>query len=358
MAPDTWPSGSAERLLSDSDQTWAEADQTLTDTDQTSSDSDQTSADRDQLASDRDQAASDLDLAAGVDPRSHEVTRDIRQRTSQQRAQTARARLEAASERDVIASTRDLAALARDQAAAARDLAIAQDDAANEPPGSRADFGVEILMRAAEQRRRAAEYRLLAAENRELAAQDRHAAALDRGAAADERLRALADREILAAELESAETDHLTGARARAAGITDLNREVERCRRTNRLLVIVYVDVVGLKALNDTLGHAAGDELLRHVVALFRAHLRSYDLIVRLGGDEFLCAIPDMSEADVRTRFGAIGSALAVRSDARGIRTGFATLRDGETVTDVIARADAALIPRLHPERSDPAGGQ
>jgi diguanylate cyclase (GGDEF)-like protein len=341
-----------DQTVAETDQTLSDADQTRADADQTGSDSDQTSADTDQIAADRDQWASDRDLAAGVDQHDHDLTRDIRQRTTEQRERTARARLEAASERDAVAYARDLAALARDEAATARDLAMARRDAANEPPGSRGDFGVEVLMRAAEQRKRAAEYRVIAAGHRELAAQDRRAAARDREQAAEERLGARADREMLAAELAMAETDELTGARTRTAGLADLDRELDRCRRTGSALVLAYVDVVGLKELNDTRGHGAGDELLRGVSGLFREHLRSYDLIVRIGGDEFLCAIPDMSEADVQERFSAIGSALAARPDARGIRTGFATLREQETAADLISRADAELIRPPRSERS------
>ncbi len=339
---------SARYTMTRGDQTASDSDQTLADTDQTGSDSDQTSADTDQVAADRDQAASDRDLAAGVDPRDHQITRDIRQRTTLQRERSARARLDAAAERDEVAHTRDLAALARDHAANARDLAMAQADAASEPPGSRGDFGVEILLRAADQRKRAAEHRVLAAEHRALAADDRRESARDREQAANERLRALADREILAAEIAMAETDELTGARTRAAGLIDLDRELDRCRRTGSTFVIAYIDVVGLKELNDTLGRPAGDELLRDVAELFRAHLRSYDLIVRIGADEFICAIPGMSEVDVRQRFSTIGSALAARPDARGIRAGFATLREDESATQLIARADAELIQPLH----------
>lgn len=342
-----------ERILGDSDQTAAETEQTLADADQTSADADQTSADSDQIASDRDQAASDRDLAAGLDPRDHELTREIRQRTAAQRELSAMARLRAARERDAVADARDLAAQARDRAAAARDLMMARRDLAAEQAGGRADFGADIILRASDQRRRAAEYRVLAAEHRMLAAEDRRVAAEDRAQAAKERLRALADREVLAAELAAAETDALTGARTRTAGLTDLDRELDRCRRTGSTFVVAYVDVVGLKRLNDEFGHAAGDDLLRHLAALLRAHLRSYDLIIRLGGDEFLCAIPGMPEAEVRERFNTIGSALANRPDASGIRTGFATLGADESPTQLIARADAELIRSPRPKRSD-----
>jgi diguanylate cyclase (GGDEF)-like protein len=151
---------------------------------------------------------------------------------------------------------------------------------------------------------------------------------------------------VLARELSIAETDALTGVRTRAAGLRELTHELDRSHETNAALVVAYVDVVGLKQLNDTLGHGAGDELLRHVAQLFTSHLRSYDLVVRLGGDEFLCAISGLPEAFAQDRFRAIAAELAAPPDARRIRTGFATLRAGESAPDLIARADADMVRR------------
>jgi diguanylate cyclase (GGDEF)-like protein len=342
-APDAGPVGDAELLLSASDQTVADSDQSLSDSDQTSSDIDQTSSESDQIAADRDQAASDRDLAAGVDRHEYQITREIRERSREQRGLSAQARLQAANQRDAVAEARDVAALARDRVSAARDQAMAQTDTAALEATSRGDLSVERLVRAIKQRRRAAEYRLFAAENRAMAADDRHAAATDRQCAADERLRALADREDLAAQLALAQTDPLTGARTRAAGLADLDRELDRCRRTDTLFVVAYADITGLKKVNDALGHAASDELLRRLASLFKTHLRPYDLIVRLGSGEFLCAIPNMPEADVRERFAAISGELAAGREPAGVRTGFATLRDGEGAAELIARADAEL---------------
>jgi GGDEF domain-containing protein len=64
-------------------------------------------------------------------------------------------------------------------------------------------------------------------------------------------------------ELTLAETHHLTGARTRAAGLADLGHEIDRARRSNGHLIVSYIDVVDLKAVNDTYGHMAGDELLQ-----------------------------------------------------------------------------------------------
>jgi diguanylate cyclase (GGDEF)-like protein len=343
-----------EQSLNETDQTSADSDQTLSDVDQTSADVDQASADSDQRAADRDQAASDRDLAAGTDPEQHHVSREIRQRTTQLREDSARARLEAARERDAVAQTRDLAALARDQAANARDLAMAQQDAESEESGGRADFGVEIVMRAAEHRKRAAEYRGFAAKHRVLAAEDRRAAAEDRAQAAEERGRARVDRELLAGVLVQAETDPLTGARSRAAGLADLNQEIERCRRTNSPLVVALIDLLGLEAINDAPGHGAGDELVRQFAELLFARLGSYDLIIRLGGDQFLCAISNVAETDVRARFDTIAAELAAAPFAGGLRAGFAAMRNGEDPGALIARADDELRRLPQPPRDRP----
>jgi diguanylate cyclase (GGDEF)-like protein len=170
------------------------------------------------------------------------------------------------------------------------------------------------------------------------------AAARDREHAARDRVHAMADRRMLLRQLAFAETDTLTGVHTRAAGLRDLEHELDRCRRTDGLLVVAYLDVVGLKAVNDSHGHAAGDELLKRVVGHIQAHLRSYDLVVRLGGDEFLCAMPDMTLADARQRFAAISTAIACDRDRRSIRTGFAELLSQDTAPELIARADRQLL--------------
>jgi serine/threonine-protein kinase RsbW len=305
--------------------------------------SDHTGFDGSTARTDGDAAAPDVASPAG--PRAHEYSADIRRRAASRREQSADARLDAADKRDAIAHARDLAAVARDQAADARRLATAQRESAyGQDDGARATNGAEIVIRASGQRRRAARRRAQAAEQGALAAQDRHGAAQDREQAARERLHALADREVLADELAIAEIDPLTGARTRAAGLIDLDRELDRCRRTGGHLIVAYVDVVGLKALNDTEGHGAGDELLRRAVQLIKKHVRPYDLIIRVGGDEFVCAMSNASLASAGRRFAAIAAALAGAPEAGAIRTGFAELTADETARELIARADSQLI--------------
>jgi predicted signal transduction protein with EAL and GGDEF domain len=128
------------------------------------------------------------------------------------------------ADRDDLAFARDLAAFARDEAAERRDRATGPRDAID---------------------------RAAAAADRAAAAADRDAAARDREEAARERLAAENMCDALRRRVAIAETDQLTGARTRAAGLVDLDREIARAHRTGGLLVAVYVDVVGLKIVND-----------------------------------------------------------------------------------------------------------
>ena len=317
------------------DQQLADRDQILADADRKGSESDQSAASREQAAADSDQAASDRDLVHGGDPDVHDSSRKVRNRSAQQRQYSAHGRVEAADSRDQVARTRDLTALARDQAAELRDRELGtRDDAVGE--------GVEVVVRA-EDRRSAAAERAFAAEGRARAAADREQAARDREQAARDRLQAQDDRDALLHQLAMAKTDGLTGTRSRATGLEDLHHEVDRAHRTMAPLVIAYVDVVGLKAVNDTYGHAAGDALLQRAVKAIRGHLRSYDLIVRIGGDEFLAVMSGATIVDARLRFGVIQTTLAADPDQCEIKVGFAALEADDSATALIQRADANL---------------
>lgn len=71
-----------------------------------------------------------------------------------------------------------------------------------------------------------------------------------------------------------------------------LEREMSRCSRLEEPLSILGIDLDNFKAINDTLGHAAGDMVLRDVADVFRREVRDYDVIVRNGGDEFVVVLP------------------------------------------------------------------
>jgi diguanylate cyclase (GGDEF)-like protein len=135
----------------------------------------------------------------------------------------------------------------------------------------------------------------------------------------------------------------LTGALARGRGLLDLRREIARARRSDGRLVLAFVDVDGLKPINDLQGHAAGDALLRDVAAALRTALRSYDLVVRYGGDEFLCALTGTDAEGARRRFDEVARRLTERTEGASVSVGLAALENPDTLEELIGRADAAL---------------
>jgi diguanylate cyclase (GGDEF)-like protein/PAS domain S-box-containing protein len=91
-------------------------------------------------------------------------------------------------------------------------------------------------------------------------------------------------------------SDPLTGLANRTSLGPSLEQAVQRTRRRKARLAIVFIDLDGFKQINDAFGHDAGDALLVEVGGRLRAHLRSSDLVVRLGGDEFLVVLEDVHE--------------------------------------------------------------
>lgn len=331
-----------EQTIADLDQTASDADETNSESDQTSSEQDQSASDHDsvqaaadQRTSDRDQIAADRERATQPDFGSHDAYDASRAdriaatlervETGKARAQTAEDRSESAVARDETAHLRDLGADARDRAAAQRDLIATRLDRDDVP-----------LSSAQAARQHAAEVRARAAAERARSAADRENAAADRAAAAR-------DRRQAEEELKRAQLDPLTGAYGRKLGMVALEREINRARHGTGRLVLAFADVDKLKQLNDSQGHAAGDALLREVVTAIQAHLRSYDPVVRVGGDEFVCALGDCTLADARRRFHEIQSTMRQTRPAASISVGFAPLCPDDTLERLIAAADAAL---------------
>ena len=91
-------------------------------------------------------------------------------------------------------------------------------------------------------------------------------------------------------------SDPLTGLANRTSLGPSLEQAVQRSRRRNSKLALVFIDLDGFKQIKDMHGHDAGDALLIEVAARLRKHLRASDLIVRLGGDEFLVVLEDLHD--------------------------------------------------------------
>jgi diguanylate cyclase (GGDEF)-like protein len=143
-----------------------------------------------------------------------------------------------------------------------------------------------------------------------------------------------------------AATDELTGLMRRGSGYASAHTEITRARRSDGRLVLVIVDVDGLKAVNDNWGHLAGDKLLRSVSDCLRESLRPYDIIIRFGGDEFLCVLSGVSRAQVEPRLDVIQELIGARTRGQSVSFGLAELQEGDSIDDLIARADAELYAR------------
>jgi len=225
-------------------------------------------------------------------------------------------------------SVRAAATVEPTAAEAPRDLAADDRDAA-----------ADLRDEAADRRDEAADDRDTAAGRRDTAADGRDSAADDRDTAADDRDTAAGDRD------NAADTDELTGALRRRRGFPALQHEMDRCQREGSNLVIAFLDVDAMKQVNDTRGHQAGDQLLRQVAEGLRASLRSYDVLMRFGGDEFVYSVAGAELNEAATRFAEMRASLAL-IEGDSVSAGFAELRPGDTLDTLIGRADADLYER------------
>ena len=98
-----------------------------------------------------------------------------------------------------------------------------------------------------------------------------------------------------------AQVDELTGLLNRWALKRVAMREIQRCRRTRGALAVVMMDLDGLKAVNDEMGHACGDVVLQTVAGVLQETVRGHDLVARMGGDEFCVLLPDTALAEALT---------------------------------------------------------
>ena len=146
-------------------------------------------------------------------------------------------------------------------------------------------------------------------------------------------------------------TDPLTGLANRRSVEAELQRLDTLARRSGRSYSVIALDVDGLKRINDSRGHAAGDAALRAVADALRGTLRAVDLAARTGGDEFLVILPETDAAAGQRILERLREAIAAKSDVRaslGLATSGAP-GDGASVAAAADRALYAVKPRRPP---------
>lgn len=152
--------------------------------------------------------------------------------------------------------------------------------------------------------------------------------------------------------LAQASRDYLTGIPNRRMFNDLASAELKRARRSKYLYALLFFDLDRFKLVNDTLGHAVGDLLLKAVAKRLRENLRDYDLLARLGGDEFVVLLSEIrTEASVAQLAAKLVQELSrVYPDLNGhdVETspsiGIALYpRDGQTIEELLTHADRAM---------------
>ena len=144
-----------------------------------------------------------------------------------------------------------------------------------------------------------------------------------------------------------ADLDSLTGLHNRRYFHEVLARECARGHRYGRRLALLVLDLDEFKAINDRIGHLAGDHALAEAAERVRGVVRSADIPCRVGGDEFAIVLPEASVQDAEQLFGRILDAVSGRSIGEAgklmVSAGIAELRGGDDAASLFERADQAL---------------
>jgi len=172
-----------------------------------------------------------------------------------------------------------------------------------------------------------------------------------------ERLRDIADQAVLilqlrddAARLSQAATrDHLTGLPNRALFSESLTMAMAKYQRGATTPTVIFCDLDRFKSVNDTYGHAVGDELLRAVANRLVETVRATDLVARLAGDELVILTETPAGAGLTTLLARLRQAfdlpfqLSCGELRVGCSMGHATAEPGDTPAELLGRADAAM---------------
>jgi diguanylate cyclase (GGDEF)-like protein/PAS domain S-box-containing protein len=169
--------------------------------------------------------------------------------------------------------------------------------------------------------------------------------------------RAMAEEALQAAQ-HRALHDPLTGLANRVLCLDRLGQACARLRRSGGRLLVMFVDLDGLKEVNDTWGHEAGDELLVQVGRRLDQAVRPHDTVARLGGDEFVVVCPDVDDSQMRRDLPdrlleALARPIVLSYATVSVTASIGVVEAGDHAdpADVLRRADSAMY------RAKRAGG-
>jgi diguanylate cyclase (GGDEF)-like protein len=145
---------------------------------------------------------------------------------------------------------------------------------------------------------------------------------------------------VTAALERQARTDGLTGLANRRYFNEELDRACANARRHHTPLSLLILDIDEFKTVNDSLGHAAGDRILKTAAAVYNSSTRSGDLVARLGGDEFAIMLPHTTRSGANTLASQIQQALTRSAADGGVRL---TISIGAATADADADPDRLL---------------
>ncbi len=175
-----------------------------------------------------------------------------------------------------------------------------------------------------------------------------------------------AERDLLAERLAAAEAladrDMLAPVFNRRGFLRELHRTMSEVERYRTPAAVLYIDLDNFKAVNDAFGHAAGDEIIRHVGALLAENVRESDVVGRLGGDEFGVILNHAGAEEARVKAAWLSelinkSALVFAGQRHRIQAsvGIHPIAMTEDPEAAIARADEAMYAEKYARRAEQA---
>lgn len=162
--------------------------------------------------------------------------------------------------------------------------------------------------------------------------------------------RDITERKLMESQLQVyATTDLMTGAVNRRTGVTILEKLLASSKMSEEIFAVCFLDIDGLKKINDTYGHAAGDELITRAAAVLRKCIRKTDTLCRFGGDEFLLILPECDIAGIEELLARIHKYLDSSESVDGnisFSIGIVVYNEGMSdisADDIISQADRRM---------------